>query len=141
MARRVDTARAEVGAKISQRLNFDGQDPALIVEGDSGAVDLVPAVHVGNECFAAVGDPPHGAAETACGPKQRRLLRIGGILCTEPAADIAHADVHGLRRYVEDRARQCIAHGMGLPCARIQGIAHGSAIISRDIAAGLDRTG
>src|SRR5215212_2993092 len=114
---------------------------AIAIEGELAAVDLVAALHVADEAFAAIGNPFDRAAEAARGPQHKRLLRIGDVLGAEAAADVPRNHTDVFRRNAEHVAGERALDRVRLPGRRIQRVAASLSVVCADIAAGLERRG
>ena len=97
----------QVRAHVGDGLDAQRQELALGVQRELDLGDMVAAVGVGQERFAALGGPLDRPADLLAGPDQRGLLRVEEDLRAEAAADIGRDHAHlRLRQAEHERAHQ-----------------------------------
>ena len=97
----------QVGAHVGQGGDAQAQERAVLVDGHFGGADVVAAVRVAHEAFAAVGGPFHRAAEFAGRPGDDGFFGVVVDLAAEAAADIRGDDAQlGFRNVQHEGAHQ-----------------------------------
>ena len=100
---------------------------------------MVARVRVGQEGFAALGDPDHRPPRDFRRPQHAGVLRIRHDLHAERAADVAGHDIELLGTNVEDLLGKAIADEEHALARRMQEIAVGGRVVARPGAARLER--
>ncbi len=87
-----------VGADVREVAHREGEEAAVRVERELGLGDVVAAMLVGLQTFAALGNPFHRPADEARRERSEHVFRIEPALHAEAAADILGDDAElGLR--------------------------------------------
>ncbi len=123
----------EICAHVGEVADLEREDLAVRIQSQFGVRHVRAAVRVGEERFAARGDPAHRLRQLARGVTHRDVLRIRPDLHAETAADVAHDDAHVVRRHLQDRARQRHLEAL----ARLTGhvhrvLARGAVVVAQD---------
>ncbi len=130
------TEAGDIGAEIGGGGDIEGEEPALGIERQAGAGDVVASLRRGDEILGPLGDPLDRALQAAGGPEQQDVFRIDGILHAETTADVGGADAELLGGKVEESGQgiaQAVHGGAADDQVQTTGLRHG------DGAAGLDR--
>ena len=99
--RRHNREGRQVGADIGHAVDTKTCDPVVLVERHPHLVDVIPAMRVGKEGFAAVGGPFDRPLQLLAGPGADRFFRIDIDLRSETAADIGCHDAEFRLRNAE----------------------------------------
>ena len=91
----------EIAAEVGVALQADGQEHAVLVEGELAVEIMVAAVLVAEEGARAIVGPLHRATKKLRGMEEARIFGIGRALHAERTADIAGHDPHLRRLDVE----------------------------------------
>src|SRR6185437_11348316 len=110
---------AEIGADIDRDRGAEGEKTAVPIERQLGFGDLMPAMHVGGDRFAALGGPFDRPAELCRGPDRENFLGVDLTLHAERAADIEGANPDARLRNTED-LRDRLAHAERILSRRAQ---------------------
>ena len=98
---------AEVGAEVGVGLGAEGEEHAVLVEGELDLRRVVAALGVGDEGLGAAGGPFHRPAEELGGAGDEGLLAVVEDLRAEAAADVRGDDAQlGLGDAEDEGAHQ-----------------------------------
>ena len=88
----------EIGAHIGDEVDAHGEELAVLVHGDLGHRDIVPAMSVAEEMLGALAGPFDGHAEALRRDRRQRILVIAEEFRAEAAAHVGrdHADALGV---------------------------------------------
>ncbi len=84
--------RRHVGAEIGDGFGAQAQNPAAGIEGHFRVGHVIAAMSIGEEGFAAVGDPLHRTVDAPRRPQRDHFLRVDENFRAEAAADIGRDD-------------------------------------------------
>jgi hypothetical protein len=129
----------QVGAEIADGLGLEPKEAAVPVERQRRLGDLITAVVIGQEAFAAVGGPLHRPAEPPRRPQHQHLLGIGVDLHAEAAAHVRRHHAQPLARQAEHVVGKLIAQAVHTLARGVERVTAARARVETDGAARLDR--
>jgi hypothetical protein len=100
-----------------------------------------PSLGIAEEVLAAVGDPFHRTSEPLCRHRRQRVFAIGEQLGAEAAADIRRHHAQRLRRDLEHRIGEDVAHEVRALAAERQRVPARRRVVFGDHGAGVEEVG
>ena len=137
--RRMRARRPDLAAEVVVGGHAEPEDLSVGVERHLGVRELVAAVEVGEERFAAVRDPFHRPPDPPRRPQHGDLLGVEAALGAEAAADVARDDVDAVRRHLEDVLREELPDAVRVRGRGDEPPARFAAVERADAAARLER--
>ena len=139
IGRDVGTERREIAAHVGERVDAQPEELAVLVERQFRFGDMVAAMCVGDEAFAALADPFDRAADLRAGPGDDRFLGIVELLDAEAAADVGRDDPQLVLRDVEHEVAHQQPHDVRKLAGRPQRVVAGRRVVFGDRRARLHR--
>ena len=103
VGRDVGPERRDVAADIRQRRHPQPEELAVPVKRQLGMGDMIAALRIGLESFAAIGNPFDRPFQLTRGPGHQCLLGIDDLLAAKAAADVRGHHAQLAFRYAEDQ--------------------------------------
>ena len=103
----------KISAEIGVCGHPQGEELAVVIAGDLRLGDVVTALNIGHEAFAAVRRPAHRALNLLRGPDREGLLGMGENLHAEAAAHITGYDPELFLVDLQDVVGDRIADAVG----------------------------
>ncbi len=129
----------QIRAHVSDDIEIEREEAALVVERHARGGDVVAALAVAEEMLAALGHPFHRLPRAFRRHRRQRIFAIGKELGAEAAADIGRDDPHLVRRDLEHLAANDVADDVAALAADGERVA--IAIVLGDDAAGVEIVG
>ena len=117
-----------IGADVGEGLDPQRQKLVVLVERQFGLGDVVAALLVGQQAFAALGNPFHRPAEHARRGDAENVFVVERALHAEAAADIFRNDAHLVVGHFQNFDRQRAADEV----RTLHGAAQRDAVVARD---------